>query len=364
VSHETIYRSLFIQARGVLKKELLQHLRRTRAMRRSRHHTQKTDDRRRIRDAVSISERPAAVDDRAVPGHWEGDLLCGTGNLGVDLSQLIIAPTAAFKVNPQHSIGVSPLIAYQRFEAYGLQPFAVISSDPANLTNKGHDSAWGWGVRVGWLGKLTDTVSVGAAYSSKIRMGEFDKYRGLFAEQGGFDIPENYSFGVAIKATPAVTIAADYQRINYSKVKSVGNPSNQPNCTPTFPAGPGVGAGCLGASGSSIGFGWDDINVIKLGVEYAYNSRMLLRAGYNHTENPIQSRDVTFNILAPGVVQDHVTAGFTYTLGDGSEITMAYMHAFKKAVSGPATNPYFAVGGTETIEMSQDSLGIAWGRKF
>ena len=78
VSHETIYRSLFIQARGVLKKELLQYLRRTRAMRRSRHHTQKSDDRRRIRDAVSISERPAAVEDRAVPGHWEGDLLCGT----------------------------------------------------------------------------------------------------------------------------------------------------------------------------------------------------------------------------------------------------------------------------------------------
>jgi IS30 family transposase len=78
VSHETIYRSLFIQARGVLKKELLQHLRRTRAMRRSRHHTQKSDDRRRIRDAVSISERPAAAEDRAVPGHWEGDLLCGS----------------------------------------------------------------------------------------------------------------------------------------------------------------------------------------------------------------------------------------------------------------------------------------------
>jgi IS30 family transposase len=78
VSHETIYRSLFIQARGALKKELLAHLRRTRAMRRSRHYTQKTDDHGRIVDAVSISERPAAVEDRAVPGHWEGDLLCGT----------------------------------------------------------------------------------------------------------------------------------------------------------------------------------------------------------------------------------------------------------------------------------------------
>src|ERR1035437_1319983 len=80
VSHETIYRSLFIQARGALKKELLQHLRCTRAMRRSRHHTQKTDNHGRITDTVSISERPAAVEDRAVPGHWEGDLLCGSRN--------------------------------------------------------------------------------------------------------------------------------------------------------------------------------------------------------------------------------------------------------------------------------------------
>jgi len=80
VSHETIYRSLYIQARGALKKELTQHLRRTRVMRRSRHHTQKTDNHGRIKDTVSISERPATVEDRAVPGHWEGDLICGSGN--------------------------------------------------------------------------------------------------------------------------------------------------------------------------------------------------------------------------------------------------------------------------------------------
>jgi len=78
VSHETIYRSLYIQARGALKKELVEHLRRPRAMRRSRHHTQKVENHGRITDAVSISERPATAEDRAVPGHWEGDLLCGT----------------------------------------------------------------------------------------------------------------------------------------------------------------------------------------------------------------------------------------------------------------------------------------------
>ena len=80
VSHETIYCTLFIQARGALKKELLKHLRRTRGMRRSRHHTQKTDNHGRITDTVSIRERPAEVEDRAVPGHWEGDLIFGSHN--------------------------------------------------------------------------------------------------------------------------------------------------------------------------------------------------------------------------------------------------------------------------------------------
>ena len=80
VSHETIYRTLFIQARGALKKELLEHLRRTRGMRRSRHHTQKTPDHGRITETVSIRERPAEAEDRAVPGHWEGDLFFGSDN--------------------------------------------------------------------------------------------------------------------------------------------------------------------------------------------------------------------------------------------------------------------------------------------
>ncbi|WP_423194711.1 IS30 family transposase [Cupriavidus sp. H18C2] len=80
VSHEAIYRSLYIQARGALKKELLEHLRRSRVMRRSRQYTMKTEGRTNIADAVSISERPATAEDRAIPGHWEGDLLFGDAN--------------------------------------------------------------------------------------------------------------------------------------------------------------------------------------------------------------------------------------------------------------------------------------------
>ena len=80
VSHETIYRSLFIQARGVLKKELMDHLRSKRRMRRSRHFSEHGHSRGQIVDAVCIRERPAEAEDRAIPGHWEGDLLSGGKN--------------------------------------------------------------------------------------------------------------------------------------------------------------------------------------------------------------------------------------------------------------------------------------------
>jgi long-chain fatty acid transport protein len=277
------------------------------------------------------------------------NLLCGNNDLGVDLAQLVIAPTVAYKFHPNHSVGVSPLIAYQRFKAYGLQAFGAISSDPSNLTNEGYDYSWGYGVRVGWMGKLSPTITVGAAYSSKIYMDELDTYKGLFAEEGDFDIPENYNVGIAFQATPKILIALDYQRINYGDVDSVANSSRNP-C-------------CLGDN-NGPGFGWDDVNVWKLGVEYMLNNQWTLRAGYNHGDNPIDGDDVTFNILAPATIQDHVTAGFTYTTAGGGELTVAGMYAFENDVDGEPNPVHFPVGGKEKIEMSQWSIGIAYGWKM
>jgi len=292
------------------------------------------------------------------------NMLCGTGKLGIDLIQLIIAPTAAYKLNEKNSIGVSPLIGYQRFKADGLQAFSGYSTDANNLTNKGYDSATGFGVRVGYMGKINDMVTVGAAYASKIKMGNFDKYKGLFAEQGGFDMPENWNVGVAIKAIPKTTVALDYQRINYSGVNSVGNPSTTACDGVMTPACMGGIANTLGGS-SGRGFGYGDVDVFKLGVEYAYSDNLTLRGGYSHTNNPISSRDVTFNIIAPAVIQDHYTVGFTYGLDKSSEITMAYMHAQENSVSGTSLfNSWTGATGTEKITMHQDSLGIAYGKKF
>jgi long-chain fatty acid transport protein len=285
-------------------------------------------------------------------GAGAANMLCGQGNLGVDLIQLIVAPTVAFKVAPNHSIGISPLLGYQAFEANGLHAFAGVSSDSTKLTNNGHDDAFGYGVRIGYMGKITPTVTIGAAYASKMSFGEFDDYAGLFAEQGGFDIPENYNLGVAWQATPVLKLALDYQRISYSDVNSIANPSLVP-----FPLGADNGPG----------FGWQDIDVWKLGAEYKYSQQLTLRAGYNHGDNPILASDVTFNILAPGVVEDHLTLGFTYTLASGNELTMSYMHAFSNDVSGASILPAFSGGspaGTETIEMDQNALGIQYSWKM
>jgi len=282
--------------------------------------------------------------------------LCGFGKLGVNLEQLIVAPTFAYKVNASNSIGVSPLFVYQRFSADGLQAFAGLSSDANTLTNTGHDSSTGWGVRLGWQGKVTDAVTLGATYSPKIDMSKFKRYAGLFAEQGDFDIPMNWSLGVAFKATPAVTVALDYAHIDYAGVKSIHNSGITAGYTgPTNPL-------ALGGS-NGLGFGWSNVDVVKLGVEYKYNDALTLRAGVNHGDNPIKSGETTFNILAPGVVTDHYTLGATYSVTKDSEVTVAYMHAQEESVSGP-TNPYFPVNGTETIKMYQNSLGIAYGMKF
>ena len=220
------------------------------------------------------------------------------------------------------------------------------------MTNRGYDNAYGAGVRVGYMGHLSDAISIGASYSSKVSMGKFKKYAGLFAGDGGFDIPSNYSVGVAFMPTDAWTFALDLGRINYSGVAAVGNPS--------MPVAP------LGAA-NGPGFGWADVTVVKVGAAWRMNDAWTLRAGYNHGSNPISPADVTFNILAPGVVQDHYTLGFTAATGKDSEITGALMIAPRQSVTGSSLfNGVMGAGaaGNETISMRQTSLGLAWSVKF
>lgn len=305
------------------------------------------------------------------------DVLMGLGmnpnlgpSLGVNLSQVIIAPTVSTMLNQDHSVGASLLIGYQRFRSYGLGLFQGLSSDPLNVTNGGDDQAWGAGVRVGWTGNLTSNITLGASASSKIYMQEFDQYRGLFAEQGDFDIPANFGVGIAIKANPKTTIAFDVQRILYGDVASIANKG--PTADQFYGAllevlqtGGYTGAGRLGDD-NGWGFGWEDVTVYKLGVNYEYNNQWTFRGGLNYGKNPIDADQNLFNILAPGVVEKHATLGFTYSPTAYNEISMTYMYAFEKKQSNPYQGTGMFTGfdfGTE-IGMDQNALEISYAMKF
>lgn len=284
-------------------------------------------------------------------GQGPANMLCGSGRLGVDLVQLIISPTAAYAFTPNQSIGIAPQLAYQRFSATGLQAFAGtpgLSAQAGEVTNNGHDNSYGAGIRIGYFTRLSPTFSVGATYASKIRMSRFRNYAGLFAEGGRFDIPESYSLGVAWAPVKPLSLSLDYERINYSGIPAITNPSLVP--------------AQLG-SANGPGFGWSDINVWKFGIEYASSERWIWRAGWNRTDNPVRAADVTFNILAPGVITNHVTLGFTHKTSSGDEVTVAYMHAFGNSVQGASILPAFMGGmpaGNERISMHQNSIGIGY----
>lgn len=280
-----------------------------------------------------------------------------TGRAGVNLEQLFISPTVAYKLNADHSLGLALNLGYQRFRASGIGVFQGFSASPANVSDKGNDSATGIGVRIGYLGKLNEQVRVGATYQSKTRFGKFDKYQGLFANQGGFDTPANHGVGVAIQASRDLTVAADLQRIQYSGVPAVGNS-----------VAALLGGVPLGAT-NGPGFGWRDVTVVKLGAQYQVSPQLTLRSGVSRTQNPIPANETLLNILAPGVVRTHLTLGGTWTLDKHNELSVAYLHALHKAVNGqgsiPRGNPPAGFGGGEAnIRLKEDAVGVSWGHRF
>ncbi len=275
----------------------------------------------------------------------------GNGSAGVNLEQLFISPSLAYKLNEDHALGVAVNFAYQRFKAEGIVPFAAFSSAPGSFTNQGNDSSTGWGIRLGYTGRITPDVTLGLTWASKTKTGDFDKYKGLFAEQGGFDIPANFGAGVAWKATDKLTLAADLQRIQYSDVKSVGNPLSN------------LFSGNLFGTSNGPGFGWKDVNVVKIGVAYELQE-WTLRGGYSYATQPIPSSQTLLNILAPGVVQNHLSLGATWNHGKTGELSFAYTHAFKTTVNGNGSIPLAYGGGESDIHLSENILGVAYGWKF
>jgi long-chain fatty acid transport protein len=269
----------------------------------------------------------------------------GGGNAGVDLTQAFLNLSVARSfADDRLALGASLVGAGQRFKALGVGMFAGYTKSfaasggtamPANLSNNGYSTSLGMGGSVGVNWRVSDSFAVAAAYATKTSMGRFKKYSDLFAEGGDFDIPSSLNLGVSLKASEALTLNADFQRINYSDVASVSNPVSNLFACPTAGAGGTDLESCLGGA-RGAGFGWQDMDVYKVGVRYAVNQDLTLRAGYSHGNQPVPASQVTFNILAPGVSEDHIAAGFTRRTASG-EWNGALLYSPEKSVSGTST---------------------------
>jgi len=287
------------------------------------------------------------------------------GDAGVDLMQAFIALNYSAKVGDNFAWGAGPVLAAQAFEANGIQTFAPVTKttattgDPtavSNLSNKGHDMSFGYGVAAGLWWGISDNFSLGLAYQSKMSMGDFGDYADLFAQAGGFDIPSSIKAGVSFKASDTLRVNVDVEHTRYSEVDSVGNPMANLFGCPTLPLGGTSVENCLGGE-AGAGFGWDDMTTYKLGLEWLSNDANIWRFGYSYGKQPVQSADVLFNILAPGVMEQHITFGWTRIRSNGGAWNVSFMYAPENTVSGPSM---FDPAQTIDLKMSQLELEVSF----
>jgi len=296
----------------------------------------------------------------------------GGGTAGVDLMQGFLNLTYARRLTEQFSGGVSAIFALQRFEARGLSNFAPYTKTfnkallagelkmPKNLSGNGHDMSYGYGASIGFQWTPVEMFSLAAAYTTKMSMSDFGEYSDLFAEGGGFDMPSTWTVGVAFRPTDALALMFDVQEINYSDAKSVSNGIEKLyNCPFLNPASSDVEY-CLGGK-KGAGFGWEDMTVYKFGAAWDVSDDWTARFGYSQTDQPIPKDQMTFNILAPGVMEEHWTVGFTKTQSSGNRWNVSFMYAPEKKISGPQN---FDPRQSVELSMKQYELeiGYSWKR--
>jgi long-chain fatty acid transport protein len=305
-------------------------------------------------DTVVVPTKPG---DPKPCGDGHVNFFFGCGKLGFDLAQVILAPMLSWQATPQYSFGIAPLIGFQRFKAYGLQAFEAVSVAPDAVTNLGYDTALGVGVRVGWLGHITQWLDLGASYSSKIYMERFHKYRGLIADGGAFDIPANYSVGFGLKPIKGLSLGMDYQRIEFKGIRALANGTLN---SLVDPVNSGFG------SPNGTGFHWRSADMYRFGAGYAVTDKLTVRTGFAYARRPAadsSANSTSLNLFAPNPVWQ-VTAGFSYQITDQGELQFAYGNYIHGKYAGDSATAGLGVGGRETSSPHANSLLIGWSHHF
>lgn len=288
-------------------------------------------------------------------------IFSATTPTGINLEQLFIEIPYTLKLGSgNQSIGIAPVFAIQRFEATGLEPFKQMSVKPDKVTNNGMDWSYGAGLHFGWYGQVTDQLALGASYRTTVWMSKLEEYEGLFADGGSFDIPAMLNLGLSYKARPNLTLALDYQHIFYDETDSIAN-SNDIDLSacqgttlkPSY---------CLGGN-SGVGFGWDSMDVLKLGVRYDPNDRLSLMAGVSYNTDFLKTdRQGLFNVLSPATVRWHLTLGAAYQATKTDELSLSLAYMPKETFDG--TSPTLTQTQSGSLYMEQYEISLGWSHRF
>ncbi len=290
------------------------------------------------------------------------------GQTGVNLQQLFVQATYSRRFLRHDAVGLSVIYARQTFSADGLKNFSGFSNSfnastgtASALTGNGVATSNGVGFKIGGQFRIVPGVDVGLAYSPRMTMSKFTKYSGLFAGGGRMDIPANGVIGLAFKPTAGQVLAFDFQRIYYNDVPSIANPGpTGDDCSPTTGCATND-ADALGNSGGA-GFGWQNISVYKLGYQLATSRTWTWRVGFAYNNQPVPASQVLLNVLAPGVIQRHITAGFTVHTARHQDVSVAAMYGLPQSVYGNA--PAGLGGAPIKISLHEYQLEANWGWKF
>lgn len=288
----------------------------------------------------------------------------GTSDTGLEYINETVAPIISARLWDRHSFGIALNYQIQRLKINGLENFETIlggfSVDPTHTTNRGYNYSQGFGITLGYLCELTESLRIGASWQPKQNMSRFKKYDGFVADHGKFDLPQRAQVGISYSFSNNLTAAFDWEWINWASIPQLGNP--------TFP---NFFTSLLGER-DGAGFGWENQNYFRFGLDYAVNNCLTVRAGYRHVNTPIQPEFTAVNLLTLDLVEDVITCGATWASSERNEFSFFYAYGFKHTVNGensiPTAPPFFGnliqQGSEINIRQSLMAFGLSWGRHF
>jgi len=293
----------------------------------------------------------------------------GDGDARYKMYQTLLDMTYARQVSKKISLGVTGVLAAQKFRVDGVQSLAPLTQTyalsngevmPEDLSGNRNDWTYGAGLKVGFHAQFTQSISFGLMYQSKIFMGKHKDYSDLLPDNGSFDIPANLKVGFTWQPMDVLAFSLDMERIFNSGVDALNNSLEDALECPTAGFGGTDTSKCLGAKNGG-GLGWDSTNVYKIGGSWNVTPKWMLLAGFSITDQPISVSQSLNNMLTPYLAEAHYTFGVTYTLDSGADLNFSAAYSEEESQGYPnAFDPSQII----KIESDQFDFEISYSYRF